>query len=490
MAETRAIKRFIDVEIEKVSASTSSASFSIPLLLSNSSIITATTRVREFTSLASVELFFDKNSEEYKACGAYFLQDPFNDDQPSKMLIGRFVSGDSNAVLELGESPLTDVNTWKTISSGNFSIDVDGTTQEVINLDFSLVTSLDDVASVITAASTGFTCTFVVNRFLATSDTTGVASTISLLSPIATPSGTDISGTGFLDGDSGVISNGQAIETAEECIDAIKIVNSEWFAIGVTETLRTFATNSVLFIEDVSDEIERGRNLFIVSSNDINTTVLGNTTSFSAITKEKNYRRTVVCYHTKSEFYVDWSIMGAQLPKAPGSTNWGYQELATVSEGALVTIEPDLLSKAQLEALLIVNTNAYTETTGSTFFDLGITCGGRDAEKNGEFIDTIVNIDFLQARLEETLLGFLISSDIVDFSNAGISQIESVVRTSLLVSGVATGILVDGTISVSFPERSQVSAQDRAGRLLPSGTFSADLSGAINQVVVRGSVSV
>lgn len=83
------IKRFIDVEIKKETALLTAAGFGTPILLTtNVAAISTVTRVKEYLSLAAVELDFVSTTDEYKAAKAYFNQDPFNKNQPEKMLIG------------------------------------------------------------------------------------------------------------------------------------------------------------------------------------------------------------------------------------------------------------------------------------------------------------------------------------------------------------------------------------------------------------------
>ena len=185
----RQIKRFVDVEIRKDTPRVSAASFGIPMMISNSSVITTAQRVKRFTTLAGVGLLFATTSEEYLAADAYFNQDPFNENQPDELLIGRYVDAPSAAVLEAGEEPETDFEAWKLITDVEFSVTVDSVVTDGAGLDFSAVTSLDDVASVISAGTAGLSVAYVINRFVFTSDTTGVASLMTLLSTVAVPAG-------------------------------------------------------------------------------------------------------------------------------------------------------------------------------------------------------------------------------------------------------------------------------------------------------------
>ena len=493
MAE-RPIKRFIDVEITKDTPSVSAASFGIPILISNNSAITTAQRVKRFTTLAGVGLLFATTDEEYKAADAYFNQDAFNENQPEELLIGRYVDAPSSAVLECGEAPLTDLPTWVAITDGEFSVTIDTVVTNVVGLDFSTATSLDDVATIISSGTAGATVTYVINRFVITSDSTGVASTLTLLSTVAVPAGTDISGAGFLDGDviksptnpsGSLLSQGQIAETAEAMLTAIEATNGSWYALGVTKPLR-----DIQFTEDLADAIEARRRIAILTTNDANTLILGSTASFAYYVKNNNYKRTGYVYHDNENVYPEWSWMGQQLPKDVGSTNWSYKTLAGIADGATQEIEPSALTQTQIDAALDVNANVYTTTLGANFMYFGTMGGGKNIDKEGEYIDIIINIDFLQARIEEGLMSLLLEKDIIPFTDGGISIVDTRLKNLLQTYGVIQGILVDGSVTTFFPKRADVSQADRDDRKLPGGTFNGELTGGVNTIVVRGTVSI
>lgn len=491
----RAIKRFVDVEIRKDAPRVSAAGFGILLVVTDNALLSTARRVRRFTTPESVGLFFGTSSEEYKAADAFFFQDPFLTEQPEELQFGRYADAATAALLECGDDPLTVVEDWKLITDGELAVTIDGVLEELTGLDFSSVTSLDDVASVIdTALGAAGDCYFLINRFNFVSPTTGATSLITLLDTVAVPAGTDISGTGYLDGDviqsptnlgGSYLSQGQALETFDAAITAIEAVNSDWYAMGGIAKYRDSQA-----AEDMADEIESRRKMFLIASNDSNVLVLGSTSTFPYYLKNLNYKRSAVIYHDNATLYPDMAWMGQQLPKDIGSTNWAYKELAGIPEGAEVSIPASNLTEAQKDAALDVNCNVYTETLAATFTYFGTMGGGKNPDKEGEFIDIIRDIDFLQARTEEGLLSLLIEKDIIPYTNAGITMVDNRLKSRLDQYGVKQGILVEGSVITSFPKRSETSQTDRDDRLLPDGTFTAELQGGINTVVVRGTVYI
>lgn len=492
MAE-RAIKRFVDVEIRKDTPRVSAAGFGILLMITDSALLSTTTRHKRFTTPESVCTFFGSASEECKAADAFFFQDPFLENQPEEIQFGRFADDVTAALLECGDAPEADFEVWKLVSTGTLTVVIDGGDVDLTALDFSSVTSLDDVAAVIdTALGANGDCYYLGGRFNINSGTTGAASTISLLTPEGT--GVDITGSDYLDGDvivgpsnlgGSILSQGQIAEDFDAAITAIENVNSDWYAMGA---LKAFRDDTIT--EDMADEIESRRKMFLIASNDVNVLTLGSTSTFSYYLKNANYKRTAVIYHDDDTLYPDTAWLGQQLPKDIGSTNWAYKALAGIAEGADVSIPSVSLTEAQKDAALDVNCNVYTSILAADFTYFGTMSGGKNADKEGEYIDIIRNIDFLQARTEEGLMSLLLEKDIIPFTNAGITMVDTRLKSRLDQFGVKQGILVAGSVITSFPKRSEVSQSDRDDRLLPDGTFTAELQGGINTVVVRGTVFI
>jgi len=273
-------------------------------------------------------------------------------------------------------------------------------------------------------------------------------------------------------------------ETMEEAISAIEIIDNSWAVIGVVEDLRTDAEMKLL-----SASIESRYKILIATTNDVNTLTSGDTTTLAYYLKNLNYKRTVLIYYADSSFYPCAAWAGLQTPKAIGSTNWAYKTFGGAGFGG-IDIPASSLTKDQIDACYSVNCNVYTETLSADFVHPGITCGGRNADKDGEYIDIIRNVDFLQARTEESLMGLLLEKDIIPMTDGGITIVENRLKSSLDTYGVKTGILEEGTVKVSFPKKSEISQTDRDDRLLPNGVFTADLTGGINKVAIRGTVSI
>jgi len=119
--------------------------------------------------------------------------------------------GYSPAFLTCGAAPTTTLNTWTGVTDGEFAVTINGVAQEITGINFNNLGSLEQVAKTIQDAIRTVTgslesVTWDGTQFTISSSDTTDSSAITVLSTVAVPSGTDISGAGaenYLDGDTG-----------------------------------------------------------------------------------------------------------------------------------------------------------------------------------------------------------------------------------------------------------------------------------------------
>ena len=108
---------------------------------------------------------------------------------------------------------------------------------------------------------------------------------------------------------------------------------------------------------------------------------------------------------------------------------------------------------------------------------------------SGEFIDIIIGIDWIQANLQATVFGALVSQGKLPYDDSGIQAVKSLVN-GVLVQAAAMGILQADSIVVTVPKYADIPVADRNSRNLPDVKFTALLQGAVQTVQIRGTVSV
>lgn len=173
--------------------------------------------------------------------------------------------------------------------------------------------------------------------------------------------------------------------------------------------------------------------------------------------------------------YPEAAWMGDRFPSAPGSSTWMFKSLSGISVDSITGTESTNIRNK--------NGNTY-ETIGG----VNITREGKMA--SGEFIDVIRGVDWLESRMEERIFSRFVNLPKIPYTNAGVAIIEAEVRAQLQ-EAIEAGV-IDGEqpIIIVSPKVSEVSANDRANRILPAITFEAKLAGAIHKATVRGTVTV
>ncbi len=158
-------------------------------------------------------------------------------------------------------------------------------------------------------------------------------------------------------------------------------------------------------------------------------------------------------------------VVGKQLPKTPGSTNWAFQQISGVQVDDFTTNEWNNLESAR--------GNGYRSI------------GGRGTTQNGyvsdgsNFIDTIRGVDDLYQDISSEIFTLLSRSEKIDYTQAGINLIAGVVRTSLDRS-VTNGLIAESRVNqdtgddespaytVSPPSIGDIPSSVRGSRVLTS----------------------
>jgi len=155
-----------------------------------------------------------------------------------------------------------------------------------------------------------------------------------------------------------------------------------------------------------------------------------------------------------------------------GTITWAWKNLDGIAVDNSIT-------SSQTNNLDDDGGNAYTSSLGVPNTTNGLVT-------NSEFIDVVRTADFLEARIEENVTTLLLTSKKVPYTQAGINQVVSVINDVLQPLG-DTGVLsTDNSgnpeFTVDAPNINDVSANDKANRVLNDVTVTAKLAGAIHIV--------
>lgn len=166
------VNRLINVSVALGATPVVGRSFNTLMIAGDSPVISGLQRFRSYTALAQVAADFGTSAPEYLAASLYYSQSP----QPVNLMVGRWLSVATSGY-NLGgiQSAAAQVlSNWTGITSGGFKISIDGAAVESVTaLNFSAVTNLNGVASVINGVMTGAICTWNGSSFVITSNSTG-----------------------------------------------------------------------------------------------------------------------------------------------------------------------------------------------------------------------------------------------------------------------------------------------------------------------------
>jgi len=263
-----------------------------------------------------------------------------------------------------------------------------------------------------------------------------------------------------------------ASDTVTNDLDAIQNENSDWYALAYTD--RTQA-----IVESIAAWTESQTKIFGTASSNsdiIDIAVGADTTSIAAVLNQLGYVRTFVMYHDDADSdFPECAWFGRVLPTLPGSVNWKFKTLASISYSDLTTTQSQNARNKKA--------NTYEFIGG-----VGITREGTMAQ--GEFIDIIRGVDWLTAQIQQNVYALLVNVDKVPYTDAGIASVEAEIRRALELGINNNFIAENPAYTISVPKASEVSAANKAARLLQDVSFQATLSGAINVVEINGIVSV
>jgi hypothetical protein len=186
--------------------------------------------------------------------------------------------------------------------------------------------------------------------------------------------------------------------------------------------------------------------------------------------------RTIPLWHHRAAEQVGCTAWaGKMLPKAPGSANWANKSLAGV--------DVSVLSDDERGHLKAKNGNYYVAVKR-----VGFTLDGRAS--SGRFADITHGIDWFEARLQERVVSLQANNDKVPYTDAGIQLIRSQVDAQILAGITATIVDPAQDWWTSAPAVADVDPNDKAIRTLRNVRFQFVLQGAINKVLINGTVLV
>lgn len=422
----------IEIQISRETTAVSRAAFNIPMFLATHTAFTE--RARSYASLTEIADDFASTSNVYLAASKFFGQEL----TPPSIVVGKRYSDSVSVTLDS--------------VTGSAVLSYDGTE---VTTDISGAADAAAAVALIKAdfdAASIATITFTDNL----DGTFEIAPTVA---------GTDYSFV-FSSQFSAVYNS---TETWVDALDAVTEVNDEWYAL-------TAETHVQADVESLAAAIEARKKIYGTSSSDTNILDAVSTTDVGYTLFAAAYVRTFVLYSANADTqYPEAAWIGGQLPEQPGSNTWKFKTLAGVTF--------DSLSSTQANSAKAKNVDTYERVGGVNITSEGVMAGG-------EFIDVMIFVDWLEARMRESIYFRLVNSKKIAYTQAGVTIIENEIRR-VLAEGITNGGLAPNPQPiVSVPNVLSIDPNLRATRTLEGITFEGRLAGAIHFVKVRGTVTV
>lgn len=431
------IKDIVNVQITRETQQVSRQGFGFPMILGiNKGMIAV---VGTFSSLEEVGESFNSSSREYLAAQAFFVQSP----SVTAVKIGRRATSDITTITVATVANLTLYSITLNGEVVNFTSDASATAIEIAA---GLVTAINLTAQPVTAAAVGD------GTYTLTADVSGAAYTVKTDTKQTTAFTTST--------------------TVDADIDSINTADSTWYAMVTTSRTSADVANMALKIESM-------QKIFGIGSSDaniVNTTDSADTTTIAAIIKAGAATRSFVIFNSNAATqFPECALLGKVLPLNPGSWTAKFKTLAGITV--------DVATSTQRTNALAKNCTIYTEVGGAN-----ITEDGKVGE--GEYLDVIVFVDYLQARITEEVYATLVQQAKVPYTDSGIALIQSKINAVLQDGILLGGLASSPAYTITVPKASSISAVDKGARVLTGVKFSAPLAGAIHAVTINGTVTL
>lgn len=423
-------------------------------------VINVGERFRQYSTLTQVQADFGTTAPEAVAANLFFAQSP----QPSLCFIGRWAQSATHGWLYGATLSATNqsMSTWNAITSGSFTISIDGTPHTVTGLNFATSSNMNGVASVIQAAlPAGATCTWDASysRFKVRGIATGTSGAVSYATTAG--SGTDISGTSGLSQAAGasVPVAGIAAETPVAAVTALAGASNAWYACGFAPVNSTDITDSQHEAVATVIEGENPSRIYGITTQEAAVVDPTQTTDLASVLMGMELQHTLILYSSASA-YAGFSLMGRFATVDFTAQN----SVITGKFKQLPGVTAETLSETQAQALTNKNCNVYVNyangVAGFTpIVQQGVMCGGW-------FIDERQGLDWMQNNVQTRLFNILFTAATkIPLTDPGTHILLTGVEAAM-IDGINNGLIAPGQWNSSA-----IFGQLKIGQFLDKGYY-------------------
>lgn len=384
--------------------------------------------VQSFASADAVSDFFGPSSSEYARAQTYFLANDNKTQTPGALLFAPFVDVARAAWLQSGSLLGMTLEALQALS-GTLIITVDGVVKTSSSINMATATSFSDAASKIAAGFAGspVTCAWnaVNGTFVITSATTGATSTIGYATGTLS---TDLK---FTSATGAITSQGSAVKTPGETMDAVKAMTQNW--VSFMTLWEPVLADKTLFA--VWSNAQNSRYVYVAWDTDAQAIVNGSTTNFGAVAKVAKYDGVFPVYNT-----VDLAALALGIVAAIdfGRTNARITAAFKSQSGFTPTVTDE-----QIAANLLANGYSFYGAYATANDTFNFFYNGQLPGK-WEWLDTFVNQVYMNSQLQLANMELLTQVTSIPYNEAGYSLIRAAMQdpiaAALNFGGIRTGV--------------------------------------------------
>lgn len=485
MSKGLSVNRVVNASVTLSPTAAGTRNFGVLLVLGASDVIDTAERLRPYDGIDDIAVDFGTAAPEYAAAKLYYSANP----KPLTCYVGRWAKSATAGRLRgaiLGTAGQA-ISNFTSITSGAFSVTIDGSAVAVSGVNLSAVSNLNGVSSAVTAKlGAAGVCVWDGSRFVIKSASTGKTSVVTgvTATPLSTAMGL-ASGTTQVDG--------IAAETLETAVADMLDLSSDWYGLLVADPSTT--DDELLAAAALIEAAEAPRVLGIHTSN---TAVLDPSvaTDIASRAKAAGYTRTFVQYSSTTPYAI-----ASAFGRAFTVNFLGENTTITLMFKQETGVTTEYLRSGEATALKNKSCNVFVN------YDNGTAILQYGTMASGMYFDERHGADWMANYVQTAAWNALYTSTTkIAQTDAGVARLttkvehalEQAVRNGLVAPGVWNGddlgaIKSGDTLTAGYYVYAQPIADqeqaDRAARKAPPIQCAVKFAGAIHSVDIALTVN-
>ncbi len=493
----KSLDRSVDVtvNINKVQAETTTDLSVLMFATTDADFEHGANRVKYYNTFDEIKEDFVSSQEAYRAANAFFGQSP----RAKTLAVGKIFTAAVAGFMKT-KAIQSVLATWVAVTDGSFAITIDATPYDVSLCDFSGAADLDAVAAIIQArlqvAVAATLCVYENGLLKITSPTTGATSTLSALTAVDPAVGTDISGSGFMNGLDdqedptddvilvpGYTPTGDIADELDYLVEAARCSGKFVYGWALERGYRDSSDQT-----DAAAWAEARTAILGLCLNSPLVLDAGSTSDVGYLLAQSSYVRTFSTYHNNAFYYPEVGILAQILSvnyAAENSTMTAkFKDISGIPTVPITTTELTVLNNKRVNTFTAVGNDARTFREGveasTTWFIDDLT----NLDNYSEELQTEVYNVFLQNRkVPYTAIGLTLIRDAIErISNRYVRNGTFSERPRQNTTGQANLPPIEPAYTITNTPLQEMTVSDRAQRVGPPFTVNVNLAGAIHSV--------